>query len=145
MRISQLKKLITKHEIYRYFFIEHSTPGKGGVTSHKTITIVDIANQAGIGLDSLSEECSQTVLLGLAKYCDRWKLIGQCLGLSDAEISDVDGDYRTVQEKRVGMLMKWKERSLTTSYRVFIEALLSQGLTQAAVEACKVIGAASRR
>ena len=119
-------------------------PGGGDGTSHRTITIEDIANQASISLDGLSEECSQTVLLGLAKYCDRWKLIGQRLGLTNTEISDVDGDYRTTQEKRVGMLIKWKERSLTTSYRVFIDALLSQGMTQAAVEACKVIGAASR-
>ena len=85
------------------------------------------------------------MLLDLAKYCDKWKLIGQRLGLTEAEISDIDDDKRTAQEKRVGMLMKWKERSLITSYRVFIEALLSQGMTQAAVEACKMIGAASSR
>ena len=115
------------------------------MTDNKTITIEDVANQAGISLASLSEYCSWTVLLGLAKYCDRWKLVGRCLGLSEAEISDIDGDNRTVQEKRVGMLMKWKERSLTTSYHMFIEALLSQGMTQAGVEACKVIGAAASR
>ena len=115
------------------------------MTDNKIITIEDIANQASISLDILSEECSRTVLLDLAKYCDRWKLVGQRLGLSEAEISDIDGDNRTAQEKRVGMLMKWKGRSLTTSYRVFIEALLSQGMTQAAIEACKVIGAAASR
>ena len=115
------------------------------MTDHKAITIKDVVNQASISLDILSEECSRTVLLDLAKCCDRWKLVGQRLGLSEAEISDVDGDNRTAQEKRVGMLMKWKERSLTTSYLVFIEALLSQGMTQAAIEACKVIGAAASR
>ena len=122
---------------------EHSIPGRGGrgeVTSHKTITIEDVANRAGVSLDTLSDECSQTALLDLAKYCDKWKLIGQHLGLTEAEISEVDGDSPTAQEKRVGMLMKWKETSLRTSYRVLIEALLSQGMTQTAVEACKVIG-----
>ena len=114
------------------------------MTSHKNITIEDVVSQAGISLDTLSKECSQTVLLDLANYCDKWKLIGQRLGLTRTEISDIDGDNKTAQEKKVGMLMKWKEKSLTTSYRVFIEALLSQGRTQDAIEACKVIGAASR-
>ena len=112
--------------------------------SHKNITIEDVVNRAGISLDALSEECSRTVLLHLAKYCVQWKLTGQHLGLTSTEISDVDGDNKTAQEKKVGMLMKWKEKSLTTSYRVFIESLLSQGRTQDAVEACKVIGVASR-
>ena len=113
--------------------------------SHKTVTIENVANRAGISLDTLSDECSPTVLLDLAKYCVDWQLVGKRLGLPDADITAVDNDNTTEDRKRVGVLEKWKERSLRTSYRVFIEALLSQEMTQAAVEACKVIGAASSR
>ena len=116
------------------------------MTDDKTITIEDVANQAGISLDSLSEECSQTVLLDLAKYCVDWHLVGKRLGLSDADITAVNSDNSTEDKKRVGVLEKWKDRcAFRATYRVFIEALLSQGMTQTAVEACKVIGAAASR
>ena len=72
-----------------------------------------------------------------------WKLIGKRLKLSDADISAVDGSYGTVEEKRVGMLCKWKEKSLGVTYLELIEVLSAIGKTQDAVEACKVIGAAA--
>ena len=115
------------------------------MTSHKNITIEDVVNRAGISLDTLSAECSQTMLLDLAKYCVDWQLIGKRLGLTNADITAVDNDNNIEDRKRVDVLERWKERfSFRATYRVFIEALLSQGRTQDAVEACKVIGAASR-
>ena len=47
-----------------------------------------------------------------------WKLIGRCVGLTEADLTAVDGDSRTVEEKRVGMMEKWKERfSFRAIYR----------------------------
>ena len=84
-------------------------------------------------------------MLDLAKLCVDWKLIAKRLGLSDAEVTAVDGDYRTVDEKRQVMLGKWKDKfAFRATYRVFIEALLSNGKAQDAVQACKVIGESSR-
>ena len=115
------------------------------MTSHKNITIEDVVHRAGISLSTLSEECSQTVLLDLAKYCVDWQLIGKRLGLTNADITAVDNDNSTEDRKRAGILEKWKESfSFRATYRVFIESLLSQGRNQDAVEACKVIGTASR-
>ena len=125
---------------------EHSIPDGGDVASYKTITIEDVANQASISLDTLLDECSPTVLLDLAKYCVDWQLVGKRLGLPDADITAIDNDNTTEDRKRVGVLEKWKDRcAFRATYHVFIEALLSQGMSQAAVEACKVIGAASSR
>ena len=116
------------------------------MTDDKTITIEDVANQASISLDSLSEECSRTVLFDLAKYCIDWQLVGKRLGLSDTDITAVDSDNNTKDRKRVGVLEKWKDRcAFKATYRVFIEALLSQGMAQTAIEACKVIGTAASR
>ena len=112
-------------------------------TQQMKVTVQDVAAQAGVGLNVLSKECSQTVLLDLAKFCVGWKLIGKRLNLTDADISSVDSDDRTEDEKRVGMLGKWKEKCLTATYRELIEALLDNGNTCSAVEACKVIGAAA--
>ena len=71
-----------------------------------------------------------------------WKLIGKHLGLTEAEISAVDGDNRTVEEKRVGMLEKWKGKfAYRATYHKLIESLLSVGKSTDAIEACKVIRA----
>ena len=83
------------------------------------------------------------MLVKLAGFCVDWQLIGRYLELSDADISAIDGNHRTVEEKRAGMLCKWKEKSLTVTYLELIEALLAYGKTQDAVEACKVIGASA--
>ena len=69
-----------------------------------------------------------------------WQLIGFHLELTKADIVAVDGDYRSVEEKRIGMVGKWKEKfAFKATYRVFIEALLSCGKASDAIEACKDI------
>jgi hypothetical protein len=69
-----------------------------------------------------------------------WQLTGFHLELTKADITAVDGDYRSVDEKRIGMLGRWKEKfAFKATYRVFIEALLSCGKTSDAIDACKAI------
>ena len=80
------------------------------------------------------------MLLNLSKHCVDWMLIGLYLELSRADIASVNGDYQTVDEKRVGMLGRWKEKyAFKATYRVFIEALLACGKTEDALNACKTI------
>ena len=104
-------------------------------------TLQDVAVQAGVGrLEILEKECSQQLLLSLAKLCVDWKLIGFHLDLTRAEIVAVDGDNHTIDEKRVGMLGRWREKfAFKATYRVLIEALLACGRTSDAVDACKTI------
>ena len=69
-----------------------------------------------------------------------WQLIGFHLKLTKADIVAVDGDYRSIDEKRIGMLGRWKEKlAFKATYRAFIEALLSCGKASDAMEACKII------
>ena len=105
------------------------------------LTLQDVAAQAGLKtLDILDQECSQQVLLRLAKHCVHWKLTGFHLELTKSDITAVDGDYRSVDEKRIGMLGRWKENfAFKATYRVFIEALLSCGKVSDAIDACKTI------
>ena len=89
-------------------------------------------------------DSSQTILCNLSKFCVDWKLIGKHLGLTEAEITAVDGDNRTVDEKRVGMLEKWKGKfAFQANYQGLVEALLSIGKCTDAIEVCKMIGAAA--
>ena len=115
-----------------------------GTEQSLRITSADIAARVGVSLDSLSSvECSRAVLLDLAKFCVDWKLIGRRLGLTDAEITAIDSDNKKEEEKRVGMMEKWKDKfAFRATYLVFIKALLAVGMTQGALESMKVIGAA---
>jgi hypothetical protein len=105
------------------------------------LTLQDVAAQAGLKtLDVLDQKCSQQVLLRLAKYCVDWKLTGYHLELTKSDITAVDGDYQSAEQKCVEMLRRWKEKfAFKATYRVFIEALLSCGKASDAIEACKVI------
>jgi hypothetical protein len=69
-----------------------------------------------------------------------WQLTGFHLELTNSDIDAVDEDYRTAEQKRIRMLMKWKEKfAFKATYRVFIEALLSCGKASDAIDACKAI------
>ena len=107
----------------------------------KRITLQEVATQAGIEkLDIFDQECSQRMLLNLSKYCVDWSLIGLYLDLARADIAAVNGDYQTVDEKRAGMLGRWKDKfAFKATYGVLIEALLACGKTGDAVDACKAI------
>ena len=105
------------------------------------ISLLDVATRADIvNFDILDQGFSQKMLLNLSKHCVDWRLIGFYLELSKADIAAVNGDYQTVDEKRVGMLGRWKEKfAFKATYKVFIEALLASGRTEDAVDACKTI------
>lgn len=86
----------------------------------------------------LNRECDQNLILKLGKHCEEWKLVGKHLGLTQAEIIAVNGDYGSVDEKRIGMLEKWKNKfAFNATCRAFIEALLAHGKSANAISAAK--------
>jgi hypothetical protein len=96
--------------------------------------------KADISIDVLDQECSPDILPNLANFIVDWKLIGHHLKLIAAEIAAIDGDNRTVDEKRVGMLLRWREKlAFKATYRVLVQALLECGRASDAVDVCKVI------
>ena len=113
----------------------------GATTVDHEITMQEVATQAGIdNLDILNQECSPKMLLTLAQHCVDWRLIGLYLDLTKADIAAVDEDNRTADEKRAGILGRWKEQfAFKATYRIFIEALLACRKTEDAVDACKTI------
>ena len=120
----------------------HTDSQDQDIGSPTRLSVEEVADRASVRLDILSKECSIKPV-DLAKFCVKWKLIGKHLGLTEAEISAVDGDNGTVDEKRVGMLEKWKSTfAFKATYQALIEALLAEGKSAEAIEACKVIKAA---
>ena len=119
-----------------YSYLKGATKGDSS-----RITLQEVATRAGIDtLDVFDQECTQKMLLNLAKHCVDWSLIGLYLDLTRADVAAVNGDYQTVDEKRAGMLGRWKEKfAFKATYRAFIEALLACGRTEDAVDACRTI------
>lgn len=77
----------------------------------------------------------------VANFCKEWKLIGRHLKLTGADIAAVDGDNRTVGDKRIGMLSKWKDKwAFKATNRVLIEALLAVGNASCAIAAANIMG-----
>ena len=114
-----------------------------GSGSQTGVSIEEAADNASVGLDILSKVCSDAVSLDLANFCVQWKSIGMRVGLTEGDLTAVDGDNRTEEEKRIGMLKKWKSKfAFKATYRALIEALLAAGRSAEAIEACKVIKAA---
>ena len=114
---------------------------EGATTVDSGATLQEVAVHAGIDkFDIFNQECSQKILLDLAKHCVDWRLIGFYLGLSGADVAAVDGDYQSVDEKRAGMLGRWKEKfAIKATYGMFIKALLACGGTEDAINVCKTI------
>ena len=102
------------------------------------LTVEDLAVQAGVR--DLDQQCCDDDLLVLSELCDPWKLIGQHLKLTQAQISAIDVDNRTTALKRLGALQRWKETfAFKATHRVLVSALLACGKTQQALDVCKIL------
>ena len=84
--------------------------------------------------------CSRNDLLALSKFCDPWDLIGHHLELEQSQISAIDDDNKTTDQKRVGVMQTWKEKfAHKATYRVLVNALLDCDKAQHALEVCKIL------
>lgn len=129
-----------------YMFLYSVTISLLGIMSigGKTVTVEEVIAESGITADDLLKVCSPATAVKLSQVIHNWKLIGQHLGLLDVEISNIDVEYRTIQEKRVRILEKWIEKNgVKATYWKLVEVLLGLKEVQAAVVACKVVKAAS--
>ena len=78
------------------------------------------------------------MLLDVAKLCVEWQLIGKYLKLTEAA---ADGDKETVEEKRVAMLGKWRDKfAYKATYQVLTDAPLAAGKSLCAIDVAKIIG-----
>ena len=101
-------------------------------------TVNELADQAGAR--DLDRECTNVDFLDLHKFIDPWELTGQYLKLAQSQISAVDGDNKTTDQKRLGLLQKWKDIfAHKATYRVLVAALVACGKAEQALEVCKIL------
>ena len=91
-------------------------------------------------MNILELECSSEMLPNLANFVVNWRVLSFHLKLTEAEIAAIDEDNHTVDEKRIGMLVKWRGRfAFRATYRVLVQALLDCGRVSDAVDMCKAL------
>ena len=57
--------------------------------------------------------------------CEHWRKLPSCLGLETTTVSDLERDFKTEEERRIGLLKKWKKmKGFDATYKVLIKALL---------------------
>ena len=106
----------------------------------KEMTTQELATKSGINLDILEQECSDSDLLALSDFCHPWELTARHLLLTDPQISDIDSECRTTEEKRLASLKKWKEtKAFGATFRVFVDALIACKCVQKAREVCEYL------
>ena len=106
-----------------------------------SITVEDVCAKAGVSAERLAqfEYTDDNILAGgLADVCDPWNLVGRHLGLGDAELNAIDGDCRTVEEKRVAVLQKRRDGRLDGTYLLLVKALVSCKKVHQALKVCQV-------
>ena len=61
---------------------------------------------------SLDRPCSEDHLVIIAKDLTQWEMVAAILGLSEAEVEEIDESYKPTELplKRIKMLMKWKNK-----------------------------------
>ena len=75
------------------------------------------------------EDCNKPVskkhFEELSSLCEPWRKLPQYLGLKATVEGDLERDFKTEEEKRVGFIRKWKERKgFDATYKMLIKALL---------------------
>ena len=90
-------------------------------------TVQELLDNAGFEGQHLNQQCLEKHLTTIAEhYCDNWQIIGLYLKLTKNEISAINDNYKTTEEKRVHVLMKWREKyGRKATYKVLVEAFLS--------------------
>ena len=101
------------------------------------ITANELAKKAGLSLESLDFPFRVDHAHILAGFCDPWETIGYHLRLNSAEINAIKEDNSSAEKRRIATLQAWKEKfAYRATYRVLIEALISCGHAQQALDLC---------
>ena len=98
-----------------------------------------IAGRVGLRLETLDTPVTESAFLSLAIFVDPWRLVFHDL-LAPTDISDVDAENRSEQEKRVACLRKWKSRNgAEATYRVIVQSVVNCGHVDKAEAICKQV------
>ena len=99
----------------------------------------DIAIKVGLAAEELSKPCDSSIIPSLADCFGQWRVIFGSL-LSELDLSDVDRENTTEEERRIAALRKWKARNgCEATYEILVGVLLKKGERDQAESLCKIL------
>ena len=99
----------------------------------------DLVKEARISSILLDQKCSDEHLNDISLFLD-WRRIAPHLGLSEAEIQEIDDDQKTLADKRLKTLQKWKSMcSYKATYKHLVEVLLKVRNADHAGKVCRML------
>ena len=110
------------------------------MSEHQQIGIPELANEAGISVESLNQNCSDSDLLEFAELCDdTWELIAYDIGLTNPQVTAIKEECTNTEIRSVKFLQKWKENKLEHTYKMLAVAFLKRKKIQRALHICKAV------
>ena len=109
-----------------------------GPRTPEKMTTRELATKCNISLRNLEQECSDNDILALAEFCDPWEFVGSHLKLTEAQISAIQSDNKTTEERRLASLRKWKEtQSYRATFKAYVDALIECKFVEKARKVCE--------
>ena len=108
------------------------------------VDTLDFCRKFEFTSEDFDNEVSDNSILDIYPQIERWEEVAVSLGLTSADIEDIDGRAMcNVELKRLYMLQKWKNNGIATgaavTYRVLLHALMKYGYSHSAIALCKLI------
>ena len=104
------------------------------------ITLEELLKEVGVCPEKLNQSISDDRLRDVALFLTSWRTVAQYIGLSDIDMSDVEREGGSEQERRLKALQKWKGKfGFEATYRKLVEVLLSLTMADVAEKVCKLL------
>ena len=104
------------------------------------VTLNELLEEVGVSPTQLYRACTSEHLKDIALSLESWRAVAPHLGLSNAEVQEVERDGTDEKDKRRKILEVWKAGfAFKAKYMVLIKALLKIGRADQAEQVCRVL------
>ena len=102
-------------------------------------TLEQLLKESRIPSQLLDQKCSDNLLQSISFFLE-WRIVAPYLGLSVSEIEEIESTKRTEFERRLAMLLSWREKfGYMAKFRVLVKSFLNAGQTEHAERACRLL------
>ena len=106
------------------------------------VTFEDILSACGLTKEKLQRECSREIVLEIATKLRDWKMVGSYLNIPPEQLTAIERENYTENQRKVAMLDTWHEREGTAaSYMRLTSALYRHGRRDLIESLCKAVAA----
>ena len=103
------------------------------------VRLNELLNYVGISELVIDQSCSEEHIK-LLSVSLKWRSVAPHLGLSAADIEEIEFDSKVESERRLKTLQMWKDKyAFKATYKELVKALLTVGNASHAHDVCKLL------